>query len=544
MEYFLSSGRQRKSIVIDEREKLGRGASANVYRIKIGNKYHAAKIYHDDKSINLAKINAMLNEVPKECFIFKDGIEYPQFAWPQDVIYDDSGHPVGILLPLVDAAESFTLDHYYDKNLFKKLNSSEEAALSYKLEIAKNLAHIVATLHEMGHYIIDCKPQNIRVFKRSHLVTLIDCDGFSINAKGTRYPAEMLSTDYIAPEAQRRLSSPTTLTESQDRYALAVIIFQLLNQGTHPFQGIITDPAVSINTNDEKAAAGLYPHGQIANDKIKPRRESTHHLWDSKTRSMFDMAFTTGSPTARPAASEWASHFEELLLKKGIQRCKKVLNDVEHIRFRGMDCPACYLLSVPKFKALESSSISKRRQRSNTQTSSTGNLQSRQHYQPPTSGGQNSSWILWVIGIAFLLIFLFANLDNKPAPAAPTSPAAKIIELTNNLPTVRSDLANSEGFISVFFSDEMYITWVAGYASQAEANAGAQALCMKNANNGNCTNSLQGRSRCVNVAVGTTGFGASVGETEQEATHGAFSKCSEVRGNSSCEAQQAVCQLN
>ena len=128
MRYYLSSGRRRKSIIFEESDKLGRGASATVYRVTVGSKIFAAKIYHDDKVINLAKINAMLNEVPKECLVIKDGIEYPQLAWPTDIIYDDVGDPSGILLPLVDTTESFTLDHYYDRGLFKKLGSPDEAA--------------------------------------------------------------------------------------------------------------------------------------------------------------------------------------------------------------------------------------------------------------------------------------------------------------------------------------------------------------------------------------------------------------------------------
>ena len=435
MRCFLSPGKGRTLILIDEMDKLGRGASANVYRITIENKQYAAKIYHDGQLINLSKINAMLREVPDECFVVNNGIEYPQLAWPQDVIYSDSGDPVGILLPLVDTAESFTLDHYYDTRLFKKMGSHDEAALSYKLEIARNLAHVIAKLHELGHFIIDCKPQNIRVFKRTHVVSLIDCDGFSIKGKNERYPAEMLSTDYIAPEAQRRLSSPSTLVENQDRYALAVILFQLLNRGTHPFQGIITDPTVLFNTNDEKAAAGLYPHGIIPNDKITPRKESTHHLWDSKTRSMFDLAFTTGSPSARPTASQWAHHFEELLLNKGLQRCNKINNDVEHIRFRGMDCPACYLHSLPRFRPPNSSNASKRNRQTQNQAASSGNSQSRQHYPPTSSNGPSFKWLFWVLGFATLFMLITGQLGNNSKPvvspsSSPTTPSTTAPEPT------------------------------------------------------------------------------------------------------------------
>jgi DNA-binding helix-hairpin-helix protein with protein kinase domain len=345
----IRSGGHIESLFVDETAKLGRGATANVYRVHFDGKDLAAKIYHQGRLFNKDKIRAMLENPPDDREVISHGQEYPQFAWPLFIILDRTGNEVGFLMPLVDTYESFTLDHYYDLGLFKKLNSPDEAALSYKLAIAKNLSRLVADLHSHGHFFIDCKPQNIRVFKRNHIVTLIDCDGFSIMGKHKRFPAELLSTDYIAPEAQRNNALPADLDQFQDRYALAVILFQLLNRGTHPFQGLITDTGLSFNTNDEKAAAGLYPHGIEAHPRIRPRPQSTHHLWCEETRMLFDQAFANGSPVARPSAREWAGHFENLLATKSLVRCEKHPNDVSHMRFRNIHCTACYLKSLPEF---------------------------------------------------------------------------------------------------------------------------------------------------------------------------------------------------
>jgi len=340
-----TDGRIEK-LFIDESRKLGRGATANVYRVQFNGKDLAAKIYHSGRIFNKTKIQAMLDHPPQNCEVIQNGQEYPQFAWPQFLVLDENNVEVGFLMPLVDANESFTLDYYYDPGLFKKLRSQDESALSYKLEIAKNLSLLIADLHRQGHFIIDCKPQNIRVFRRNHVVTLIDCDGFSVNGKGNRFPAELLSTDYIAPEAQLQNSSPADLNEFQDRYALAVILFQLLNRGTHPFQGILLDNSISANTNDEKAALKLYPHGIDSHPKIKPRIQSTHHLWPAETRALFDKAFTSSFPSGRPTASVWANHFDTLLATKTLVRCEKFPNDAEHIRFRDLGCPACYVKNL------------------------------------------------------------------------------------------------------------------------------------------------------------------------------------------------------
>ena len=243
-------------------------------------------------------------------------------------------------------SKAFSLDHYYDQILLKKLGSPSESALSYKLEIGRNLTLLLADLHDHGHYFIDMKPQNINVLRGSHVVTLLDCDGFSITGTdGKRFPAALVSTDYISPEAFNARAKPETLGENQDRYALAVILFQLFNKGTHPFQGIIKVPGIAANTNDEKAALGLYPHGIKPDNRIDPRLQSTFFLLDDDLRILFDRAFIE-KPDNRPSAREWANCLDKLLRTKALARCEKVPNDINHIRFVGKECPACYMHDI------------------------------------------------------------------------------------------------------------------------------------------------------------------------------------------------------
>jgi DNA-binding helix-hairpin-helix protein with protein kinase domain len=415
-------GNRTETLIIDETRRLGRGATANVYRAKFDGKEFAAKIYHAGRAFNESKFQAMLASPPQNCEVIQNGQEYPQFAWPQFLILDNNDNEVGFLMPLVDANESFTLDYYYDPGLFKKLRSHDESALSYKLEIAKNLSLLVADLHRQGHFIIDCKPQNIRVFRRNHVVTLIDCDGFSVNGTGKRFPAELLSTDYIAPEAQKLNLSPSVLDETQDRYALAVILFQLLNRGTHPFQGIITDNTISANTNDEKAALKLYPHGLFPNIWIKPRPQSTHHLWPTETRVLFDKAFISLSPLSRPSANDWAMHFDSILKTKTLVRCEKFPEDVEHIRFRDLGCPACYLKSLESIPTLNQRPSKSSENTARLHPQPTQTLQSTYKPPPQPKSPFSAGWGILLVCIIVLFIWLVSNTaENRPTQPSSSS---------------------------------------------------------------------------------------------------------------------------
>jgi hypothetical protein len=408
------------SAEVDMNQALGRGATAVIYRADFSGNPCAAKIYNADRRLDQKKISAMLENPPSNIQIELNGILYPQLAWPFARLQDDSNRNVGYLMPLVDLKKTFSLDHFYDQVLFKKMGAPTEGALSFRLEIARNLCLLVADLHDRGHYFIDMKPQNIRVWLGSHVVTLVDCDGFSIAGNdGTIYPAELLSSDYVAPEAYRSNAPPQTLGEAQDCYALSVIIFQLLNRGTHPFQGIIKELGITATTNDEKAAQGLYPHGVAEDTRIAPRPQSIHHLLDDGLRDIFDKAFI-GTPGRRPKAKYWANRLDRLLRNKSLVRCSKEMFDIGHMRFSGKDCPACYISDLPKLP--KSVPIAVREEPKVDKYGSYGSFHPSQPYVPPDMGF--SAWLnsWWPIVLLFLIpaIYIMGNLlkpNNIATPA-------------------------------------------------------------------------------------------------------------------------------
>lgn len=397
--------------VVDTSQALGRGATGVVYPATLAGRASAAKIYHERQTIDFAKIRAMLANPPSSVRLQLAGEPYPQLAWPMALLSDSSGSDVGYLMPLVDIAKAFPLDYYYDQTLLRKLNSPSEGALSYKLEIARNLSLLVADLHDHGHYFIDMKPQNIRVARSAHVVTLLDCDGFSISgADGKRFPAALVSTDYISPEASRGRLPLAGLGEDQDRYALAVILFQLLNRGTHPFQGIIKDPGIDAHTNDEKAAKGLYPHGMTPDARIAPRPQSIHFLFDHGLRALFDAAFA-GQSNARPTARDWAKCLDRLLGTKALTRCEKQPYDISHMRFKGMQCPACYL-----------SGLKNVRPQTRPQIVRVEPEEARQELQQPT--GQNTTTLLSKFGwlVLFVVVVFIVATYQSPRPLVPSAP--------------------------------------------------------------------------------------------------------------------------
>lgn len=349
-------------IRVNEKRPLGRGATATVFDVLspdfVGK---VAKIYHARGQYDGAKIRAMLATPPPLKYAANGNQEVHPFAWPSHVVYDAAGAPVGYLMPKIGDSDSLPLNFFFERLLAKSKLPVSEQSLTARIRIARNLSALLAVLHQHKHYVIDFKPQNTKVFLNGLFVAILDCDSFSIQGEGSRrFPATNYTSEYIAPEALRGQAAPQGLLENQDRFALAVVLFQLLNNGIHPFQGIMK-AEVELPTTDDRVRGGYYPYGRTAHPSVRPCIQSIHECFDDRLRDLFDRAFT-GSAESRPAASEWSDYFKGVLNERRLQRCDSHPNDPTHIRFEGKACGLCHfdrILSTPLTAKATLSPVSK-----------------------------------------------------------------------------------------------------------------------------------------------------------------------------------------
>lgn len=320
--------------------ELGSGAAGKVYSLGAPeHKQLAAKIYGKASDCNVSRLTAMIGSPPDTVRDSKSDLA--QFAWPSEVIYEREAsqyRAIGFTMPKIDMQHSVSLEYYFDSTLAHRL-SPDDRSPSSKLAIAHNLAALTADLHGKGSCFIDFKPQNMRVTKRNRLVSFLDCDGYRVTAKdGTVFGATHFSTGYIAPEALQNNHGPADLSYDQDRFALAVVLFQLLNFGIHPFQGI-PNPNVDAQGDDDKVKARLYPYGIAPNRMMAPKKSSVHGLFPTRLRQLFDQAFLGRE---RPSARQWQEVLLSLQGGDGTVRCQVHPSNPEHGGFIGKGCLVCF----------------------------------------------------------------------------------------------------------------------------------------------------------------------------------------------------------
>ncbi len=137
---------------------------------------------------------------------------------------------------------------------------------------------------------------------------------------------------YIAPEIQGVTLSAIDRKAEQDCFALAVLVYQLLMSGVHPYAGVGEPGELG-----ERIKAALCPH---AAGGPRPPRNAPQLEWLPLSLQQLVRAALVdghGSPSARPEARVWADQL--LQAEKELVTCRR---DRSHPYFKHIKkCPAC-----------------------------------------------------------------------------------------------------------------------------------------------------------------------------------------------------------
>lgn len=296
---------------------------------------HVAKLYHaTTKPEQLAhyakKIEWMIANKPELPAIPAEYHAVVQLAWPVALVLKNSKF-AGFVMEKIDFERTMELDYLLTRKQAAK--EGFDADFGKLVTVCYNLAALLNCLHSKRIAVVDLKPINLKVYKSELYVSILDCDGFSIYADSFVSEAPQVTPEYLAPEFHDRA---VTHPEAQDRFALATIVFRLLNFGIHPFAGVPTSRGPYPQELAGRIKYGLYPYGKKRHKDVRATPASVHECLPDTLRELFDRAFALGS---RASAYEWAT-----VLGNFASRASGQMANCEqgHLQFMGKPCPTCY----------------------------------------------------------------------------------------------------------------------------------------------------------------------------------------------------------
>jgi len=311
-------------------KKIGSGGEGDVYEILPLYTNIVAKMYH--KPLSADKQEKLLL-MAKGCNDELKGIS----AWPTDVLHAREGGPVvGFLMPKIVGYEP--VHKVYGPTQRKEI--FPHADWRFLVRTAKNLAAAFYVIHKFGYVIGDVNEGNILVNDQA-CVRLIDCDSFQVRANDRLYYCEVGVAQFTPPEIQKSKDFKMERTANHDNFGLAILIFQLLFFGRHPYSGVYTGKE---DMPLEKAIAEFrfaYGKNSPAKSIAPPPNSVGLSVVPNQVAGLFEQAFaeTGARPAGRPVAGDWWEAFE--FLEKRMRRCSA---DSVHSYYSGLAaCPWCRL---------------------------------------------------------------------------------------------------------------------------------------------------------------------------------------------------------
>lgn len=301
-----------KPIVYDSRGRLvplgkglGSGGEGAVFEVADGSGL-AAKIYHKkltpEHAAKIAAMTAMAAVRGEDLLKF--------LAWPVAPLHLIPGGPIaGFLMPRVRGLQP--IHHLYSPK--SRLTGFPKANWTFLLHTAINLARAFAAVHAGGQIVIgDVNHGNVLVSEQA-VVKLIDCDSVQLIVDGRTFLCSVGVSTHTPPELQGG-SLRVLRSQNHDCFGLAVLIFQLLFMGRHPFSGRYLGSGDLPIEKAIKEFRFAYGRAAASRQMQAPPFTPDFSLLTPAAALLFERAFAPeGSRgNGRPSAGAWIAALSEI----------------------------------------------------------------------------------------------------------------------------------------------------------------------------------------------------------------------------------------
>ena len=292
-----------------------------------------AKVYHQASAERAEKLLAMVNHPPDDPMA---AIGQPSIAWPLERLMrpDQPEECIGFLMPRLPHAHS--LFEFYNPKT-RRLHCPL-FHYGYLIRTARNLASAFHALHKVGYVIGDVNESNI-LASETALITLVDTDSFQVPSGDTLYRCPVGKPEFTPPELQGVRFREVLRKPEHDVFGLAVLIFLLLMEGTHPFAGRLMSGGEPASLGDRIAANYyIYQIGRQIPYEPMPTAPPVG-LLHPELRALMRQCFETGhaNPSARPTAQQWEHALE--VAEKNLRACRTNPQHLYRVSFGA--CPWC-----------------------------------------------------------------------------------------------------------------------------------------------------------------------------------------------------------
>ena len=283
---------------------LGSGGEGTIYATSDPDV--VAKVYFERQLTRerMEKLQAMLRSDP----------HIARLCWPTAMLYAEGGAWVGYLMPKARGRElAQTVFHPGRNNASLTKQGWTRRSLA---EIAANVAAVFERMHAQGILMGDVNPRNFMVTQDCQ-VSLVDCDSYQFG--GYRCPVG--TPLYTPPEVHKRMRADGRenygyeRTVENERYSLAVLLFEILMLGKPPYESRNTNNADVV----QAIITGDFPYPYHSDDEDQKAAANGlqapvgrwRQIWSHMTYQVKTDFYNTFTNHKRLSAGEWEKSMRE-----------------------------------------------------------------------------------------------------------------------------------------------------------------------------------------------------------------------------------------
>lgn len=262
--------------------RLAAGGEGTIWEVDHG---RVAKIYKAEHltASQWAKLGRLVEAAPP----------IPGVCWPERLVMDLQGQPVGYLMPRAEGVELM-------RSVFQPMLLSRRFPGWTRLHLAKlarTLVRRIQALHSAHVLIGDINPRNILVVDEE-TVYFVDCDSFQVEG----YPCPVGTPAFLPPRLHGLNLRQHLRTLDDERFALATLLFMILLPGKTPYA----------HEGGEGTAENVrkqhfpYPFEDRGSDGLPPGPWA--YCWSHLSFRLKRAFFEVFQDGARPTPEDWLGH--------------------------------------------------------------------------------------------------------------------------------------------------------------------------------------------------------------------------------------------
>jgi WD40 repeat protein/serine/threonine protein kinase len=325
---------ERTGRIFDLHEPFRSGGEGAIYEVPHYPNL-VAKVYHAQRRTpeRIAKLQIMVAHPPVNP---TEHLNHPSIAWPTELLRDTATNQlVGFVMPRV--RQMLPLSEVYNPRARRR--QLPLFNYRYLVRTARNLCAAVQAVHQAGYVIGDLNESNVLVSDQA-LVTLVDADSFQVRdpETGVVYRSLVGKPEYTPPELQGCSFADVDRQPEHDAFALAVLIFRLLMEGFHPFDGVYRGRGEPPELG-ARIRNGYFPYARgrtgIEPSPLAPPFEMLH----PDLQALFVRCFEEGhrNRSVRPRVEDWLEALEGA--EDALQQCGQ--NEQHYYWVHWSGCPWC-----------------------------------------------------------------------------------------------------------------------------------------------------------------------------------------------------------